>query len=79
VTGTSHYYQEMSFPDIKLFTLGFSWMNIRVMSTIGHIQVQIFAPLYYMLADGHWHRISTHTRSTAICVANFTDIKCTPI
>ena len=59
----------MSFPDIKLYTLCFSWMNIRVKSSIGHNQVEIFAPLSYMLADGHWHRISTHTRSTAICVA----------
>ena len=70
MTGTSHYYQEMSFPDIKLFTLSFSLVNIRVMSSIGHIQVQNFAPLSKMLADAHWHRISTHT-STAICVANF--------
>jgi hypothetical protein len=39
-------------------------MNIRVMSSIGHIQVQIFAPLSYTMADGHWHWISIHTRST---------------
>jgi len=43
----------MSFPDIKLYTLCFSWMNIRVKSSIGHNQVEIFAPLSYMLADGH--------------------------
>jgi len=53
MTGTSHYYQEMSFPDIKLFTLSFSLVNIRVMSSIGHIQVQNFAPLSKMLADAH--------------------------
>jgi len=44
MTGTSHYDQEMSFPDIKLFTLSFGLMNITVMSSNGHIQVQIFAP-----------------------------------
>jgi len=55
MTGTSHYDQEMSFSDIKLFKLSFSWMNIRVTSSIGHIQVQIFAPLSQMLADGDRH------------------------
>ena len=45
MTGTSHWGQEMSFPGIKEFTLRFCWMNIRVTSSTGHIQVRIFSPL----------------------------------